>query len=199
MKGWIEWGREHFGPPLAGILFWCIASLMVVMSAASAKNSVLRDFVSGFGSLAQVALAFAVWRISRDQFNFTKSFNERQLRLMSFPEKFKMLQRYKELAASLTPNNISDDAIDKMFTFLAELRTIYTSRTYRMVVAYTEAAQAVMDHTEEYAERIALSESHVVEYRQKLKVLRKNLRHTRLAAYQAVYNETAIEMDDDLK
>lgn len=193
MRGWIEWARESFGPPMAGILFWCGAGLLVVMSAATASNSVLRDLVTGFGSMAQVAIAFLVWRISSEQLKFTKRFNERQLRIMEFPQKSKMFDDYKLIEQRMFPRTVSDEDVDAMINFSMRMRTTFSDKARRKVLAFAEATENLLAFQEEYMQ---LTDDNGVggeSYRLKRRDLRKAWRGAKGDAHSAIYTELILD------
>ncbi|WP_449472001.1 hypothetical protein [Sphingobium chungangianum] len=73
-------------PPAFAFAFWAIIILLVMLAVATAtkKGNPFTDFFTAFGAVGQVAFAYMVWRLGREQFAYIKQSTERQMRIDTY-------------------------------------------------------------------------------------------------------------------
>lgn len=131
---WSKWQERLFRivPPLAlAVAFWGIIGLLVVFATAEGKDSPFTAFFTAFGAVGQTFFAFMVWRLSREQFAFTKKVSDRQARIDAFAHRLDALQKWQTWRMSSM-----DEPLDERLEELSQLSWIIGSVFNDETMAY---------------------------------------------------------------
>lgn len=109
---------------ISAFVFVVIVGLITIYAAAEKKNEPFNAAVTALGAVGQVFFAYMVWRLGREQFEFTKQVSERQNRIASYPARSKAIEDF-ERWWSIGLANPDDEAINHYLYHIRILRSLF--------------------------------------------------------------------------
>jgi amino acid permease len=132
---------ERLPAPMVAILFWMLAGLLVLLAMAGAKDRWLEVGIAAIGAIGQVAIAVLVYRLSRDQFQFTKQMTERQHRLELYPLRRDALRALRNLEdVAYNARRIQSDDLALIHETAVEISHVFNEEIATAAFLFEEAA-----------------------------------------------------------
>jgi hypothetical protein len=113
--------------PMVAVLFWFLAGLLVLLAMARSKDNPLSVLIEGVGAVGQVAFAFLVWRLSKEQFAFTKTVSDRQHRIDAYVHRKGVFDKLDALEDRfINPINIDHYVEDELESIFREVQRMFS-------------------------------------------------------------------------
>ncbi|WP_145902191.1 hypothetical protein [Sphingobium sp. MI1205] len=108
-----------------------ILMIMLAVVTATKKGNPFTDFFTAFGAVGQVVFAYMVWKLSREQFAFTRRVTERQLRVDIYHMRKKLLDEFLnmyEVTDRQSDNraDIDDDLVTEWYSLSDEISRVFS-------------------------------------------------------------------------
>lgn len=125
-------------PFISAFAFVVLVGLLAIFAAAEKKSEWINTIATVLGAGGQVFLAFMVWKLSSQQFEFAKSISKDQNRIALFSSRYQAVAGFEDWFDRnfQSPN---DDSLTELFRHTQLLKTLFGRKVHDRIDDFAES------------------------------------------------------------
>lgn len=122
------------GAQMTAVVAFGVVVLAVIVSVQ--PGSILKDLIAGFGAAGQVFFAGMVWKLSREQFRFTKAVSDRQKQIDLLPIRQGLVDELHKLYDVIRPFKLSLQTINLSAAVARRMIPVFSPAVISLLEVY---------------------------------------------------------------
>lgn len=134
------WMWNNGGAQMTAAIAFGVVVLAVIVSVQ--PGSIMKDLIAGFGAAGQVFFAGMVWKLSREQFRFTKEVAAKQNKIDLLPGRAAAVEAMREIHLKAATNSSRSSIMHELSLLNIKIHSLFSETVWNALTDYLRSVLA---------------------------------------------------------